>query len=700
MIKTLLLALWVSKASAVTCEYKDMFTASNWPICHIVSENITLYSGLSVDGQFLKLGMHIANHKDGWSSIAFGGNGGMKGASSIVVRKVDGEWVAEDRYSTDYVTPTMDPEQDVRLIFASETDHDTKWAVLLPLKSCHAQDYAIYDVSQYLLWALGSKHQFTQHEFNMRGQFHANLISKPPAKATVDLKSFMLHNIVMQDVHVKIVDGDVESDPTNPYICTVVDLNQAIPEHNFTTNKFHVTRFSPSLTPGAKDYVHHIILYECDPGAAEKGGLHHNDVIADCSSMTKGCQNMLWTWAVGADATELPANVGIPIGGNGNNFLVLQMHYYNPQLATLYDSSGVSMAIANQLREQDAGMFQLVGGVSGQQRSEIDGGQTELTIGSFYVPPTCTSRWTQDLTILGVGHHEHQYGRKVSIEVKRNGTNIGPLRNEKIYDFQHQSLEQVPVDVLKPGDQFLMRCSYDTSSAKSPKVSFGENTQNEMCYAIVLYYPAQAMNMAFFLKVDPKLSATFQPLCTQPSTASAEISKCAEVYADDALLFFVGMSLGISAHEVCNHGAMGYSVERILMIAPDACPDCYLTSSCTRNDTIAFGTSNICPGYCNNVGLSVYPNMSKTVAKQPTHRTFCRDVAPSYSYMPDADWPAPPQCVPVGDLTSVQATQLLQQLTPAPTPAPNMDLQHFSAAPAARTFFAVSIALVLVGYMT
>ena len=45
-----------------------------------------MYFGPSADGDYMKLGMYVENH-NGWSSLGIGGNGGMKGAQQIVVRK-------------------------------------------------------------------------------------------------------------------------------------------------------------------------------------------------------------------------------------------------------------------------------------------------------------------------------------------------------------------------------------------------------------------------------------------------------------------------------------------------------------------------------------------------------------------------------------------------------------------------------------
>jgi len=100
----------------------------------------------------------------------------MKGASQIVVRiGSDGNWVAEDRFSLDYVTPTLDTKQDVQLLFATDNGMNTSWGVILPKDSCDVDDYSTENVSRTFLWALGASHSFDQHVD--RGQFHANLVS-------------------------------------------------------------------------------------------------------------------------------------------------------------------------------------------------------------------------------------------------------------------------------------------------------------------------------------------------------------------------------------------------------------------------------------------------------------------------------------------------------------------------------------------
>lgn len=51
-------------------------------------------------------------------------------------------------------------------------------------------------------------------------------------------------------------------------------------------------------------------------------------------------------WAVGSQDVQLPDNVGMPIG-EGDFFVALQLHYYNPALINVVDTSGVTLSVVN-----------------------------------------------------------------------------------------------------------------------------------------------------------------------------------------------------------------------------------------------------------------------------------------------------------------------------------------------------------------
>lgn len=343
------------------------FNSSDWLHCQqIPSDTHELYLYYTPLEESVLLGFHALEDTEGWSALGINGNGGMKGATFIVVRQEsDGTWLAEDRYAEDYEMPSLDEQQDVRLLFAEQENGQTAWGVAIPKNSCDldGNDYEILDRLTNLLWAVGSDHIFGYHA--QRGQFQANLLQAPEEPAsTVGLSSVELR---MPNVTVVMGEGAADPDPTNPYICTYFDLEEIAANEGFSAeDRIHVTRFSPKLNEESKHYVHHMILYACDAESAT--GVEHLQVLPECASMPEGCLEMKWVWAVGGKDAIFPEGVGLPVGGN-SRFLVLQMHYYNPSLDQgVVDNSGVEVFYTSDLKKQEVGVLQLVGATNQWQK--------------------------------------------------------------------------------------------------------------------------------------------------------------------------------------------------------------------------------------------------------------------------------------------------------------------------------------------
>ncbi|CAE7410545.1 moxd2 [Symbiodinium natans] len=510
----LLAALPAGSAAAACYSSGDIFMQENFPFCQELQPGLLMYFGPSADGDYMKLGMYAENHT-GWSALGIGGNGGMKGAQQIVVRKVEDEFVAEERYSTDYTMPLLQETQEVLLFFASEAGGHTSWGVLLPARSCKAGErYAMEDVGMFMHWALGDTHSFGYH--TQRGQFHTNLVAGPPAPPP-DMSTYDAAELTMPNVAVVLGDGG--ADRKNPYICSMFDLMEVLPSSRNFSDKHHAAMFSPVLDSASRQYVHHMILYECSDQAAADNNFTHHQVIGNCERMLRGCQTTKWPWAVGGEDLVLPENVGIPLG-NGARWYALQVHYYNPNLDSgVRDSSGVRLSLAPSLRTHDAETFGLVGGASPMQREPLPPGVANISIPSAVLPAECTNQWpVEEITVLGVMHHAHLVGKELSVHVTRNGEYVGEMRREKIYDFNHQSLEGSSVKKLKRGDELTLTCSYDTSGRTEP-TNFGDFTQDEMCLAYFLHYPALTSRRLMFLRAngDTRIS-----LCPSPQMLSGQ----------------------------------------------------------------------------------------------------------------------------------------------------------------------------------
>lgn len=150
----------------------------------------------------------------------------------------------------------------------------------------------------------------------------------------------------------------------------------------------------------------------------------------------------------------------------------------------------MTLTFAPQPRPIDMGLLTLGGGISPVTRPlGLPPGERRHRLTSLVIPPSCTSQWSQDeITVLGLGNHMHLLGSIQETVVTRDGEYIGPVRRERHWDFNHQSLEESPVRTIRAGDQIEMACTYD-SSGRNETTVFGDKTDEEMCTAFMAYYP-------------------------------------------------------------------------------------------------------------------------------------------------------------------------------------------------------------------
>lgn len=471
-------ALILGLAEAICFDGRGNFTVGHWPYCHDVDQGVSVYYGPSPDGEYMQLGLEIEGHK-GWSALAFAGNGGMKGAQVFVVRQDAGSWVAEERYSEDYSTPVLQSSQQVELVFANENQNRLSWGILLPLTSCAGDRYPIEDRSQFMLWAAGSDHSFTYHA-TMRTQFHLNLMSGP--EEVVDVSSLSHVDMLVHNV-------DVDATRVDTYVCSMFSVSELFSGYNLS-EPLQLAALHPHLSSGSAKYVHHMMLFGM---LGEDPSRQHGHTIEDCYEMPSA-SILAWGWAVGVEGTVFPAGVALPIQ---YGWYFLQTHYYNPSLDVgIVDNSGFRMRVVAAQRGVDVGAFLMAGGFT-RQGSTIPPGQSSIAVQPFVLNRQCTSQWNSNLTIMAVAHHAHAAARNLSVEVVRAGQSLGPLRREKVYDFNHQSAEQSRIATLIPGDELIVHCTYDTSS-RTNATSFGTSSSQEMCMVVFVYYPLQSVNAAFW----------------------------------------------------------------------------------------------------------------------------------------------------------------------------------------------------------
>lgn len=344
--------------------------------------------------------------------------------------------------------------------------------------------------------------------------------------------------------------------------------------------------------------------------------MEHGKVDLECSSMPKGCSALIWPWAVGAPELVMPPGVGFPMGGQGKakNWLVLQAHYYNPDLhENVRDSSGVRFSFTEDLRPQEAAISFISSGSRSYQRPPMPAGEKNYELSPFIIPSSCTvDAFATPITILGVGNHMHLAGLRTTMELQRDGVNLGPMRSEKYYDFNHQSSEPSFFRTLLPGDQINMHCHFDTSS-HTEDVSFGEGSNQEMCLATLFYYPKQEDLYGLFYHPLALDSA----LCTEPGTGGdlfVNVSRCAQTAFEDVATFHgleASVNASFDALSLCNSDY--YEIDVLPLLSDtEACPACYKNKTCTAKEVLDHAQNKICKQRCALLaGVSLYPDVSQ-----------------------------------------------------------------------------------------
>jgi len=609
------------------------FHQVNWKYCQEISDTLHMYYTPLNDT--IMLGLHATEGVTGWSSLAPAGNGGMKGASQIVVRKDEAtdEWIAEDRYSMEYQMPSMDEKQDVQLLFAQQDEDtgETAWGVVIPQNSCdEPYDYAIEDRNTFMLWALGNSHPFSFHGAD-RGQFTANLMGPPPT--TIDLDSYDSVDLLMPNV--PVVRGEKNLDPMNPFICSYFDMNVMGEEMGFTEeDKVHMVGYEPVITEGNSQFIHHLTLFTCEGYSTIENGqagttqlddsnLEHQTVIPACTNMPPGCSNMVAAWAIGADSPAFPEDVGFPIG-EGQRWMVMQMHYYNPNMVKdVMDSSGVRLYLTKDLRPIDGAIMHFVVGTQTGQHPPLPGGKKDIAMETLYAEPDCTKQWTEPLTVMDVAHHSHFKGTHQEIIVERDGKNLGPMRKEFRFDYNHQTgLEPVSaLHTLYPGDRLAATCHFDTSDVpEGEEVQIGEESNKEMCYPTFSYYPKQ--KLTGFMYYPPEVISPWYirdlEWCSSPSDDESLGSLCAEKlwmdvtdFYNQTFMYFEYDGESFDYPSMCNgEGAEFAESRKVLPICPE---ECSKTQSCS-DEELRLHTQGVCAYSCGMFGLSVYPDTSRTEA--------------------------------------------------------------------------------------
>jgi hypothetical protein len=210
--------------------------------------------------------------------------------------------------------------------------------------------------------------------------------------------------------------------------------------------------------------THHTFLSMGDPSGP--------DGIEPCSGSVNQMQQIFGS-GVGSFPLAFPKGVAINIKKGSQ--LVLNLHLFNTGMADISGTSGTRMRT---VAGSDAPVIaeHLLGGTI---RVDLPPAQTTSTTGY------CTM--STDATIFAVTPHMHKLGVYAKIVAERAVGGEAVLYDAP-YDFEQQRYYSIDPVAVKKGDRVRVECTHNNTTPD--RVTFGESTLQEMCFAGIFRYPA------------------------------------------------------------------------------------------------------------------------------------------------------------------------------------------------------------------
>jgi hypothetical protein len=183
-------------------------------------------------------------------------------------------------------------------------------------------------------------------------------------------------------------------------------------------------------------------------------------------------------WSPGKIDHALPEDVGVYLPATGQ--MKMTVHYYNQGAGAKAepDGSGVEICVTKKKRAKTAAVMPFAA------NPVVPANSPNVEIKS-----TCTVSSSAPATIITSSPHMHQLGVHAKFTVQRANGQLEVI-HDKPFNFEEQTTSPISVTVNN-GDKITTTCVYKNTTSRS--VSFGTNTEDEMCFNFALYYPMCGM---------------------------------------------------------------------------------------------------------------------------------------------------------------------------------------------------------------
>lgn len=226
--------------------------------------------------------------------------------------------------------------------------------------------------------------------------------------------------------------------------------------------------------------MHHWNLYAFDEAGYRDGEIRGGP--GEFTHVVPG-ESILVAGALGSPpALTIPDDVGLRVPSGANLTLRLELHYFNSTDQDQVDGTNVEICMTSKSRPHQ-GAFHWLGtfGIAVPPHARAD------------ITSTCApTAMTEPVHIMALMPHMHRTGTHSKVVLERS-TGGETILHDRAFAFDEQRIYSMPGYgspeelVVMPGDSITSTCSYQNDSDAT--LTFGENTENEMCFVGVFAWP-------------------------------------------------------------------------------------------------------------------------------------------------------------------------------------------------------------------
>lgn len=208
----------------------------------------------------------------------------------------------------------------------------------------------------------------------------------------------------------------------------------------------------------AQRFVHHVVFSRAM--APEPDGL------SECDTLFRFTWDPLFITGAGASEFLFPDGVGHRL--EAGTQLVVQLHLLNADDESVTDSVAIEMRKAKSNDPKPLAPF-----VFGSSEVSLPAQETTTLQMMCELP--------EDVQLVAAFPHMHLLGRSMKFEVSHGDEPMRTVFERTPFDFDDQHADLLDLRLSK-GDKTRVSCTYENT--RDATVTFGESTNNEMCFFI------------------------------------------------------------------------------------------------------------------------------------------------------------------------------------------------------------------------